>query len=45
MATAKSKALGKAGKMDKHFGVNPKNNQWEFMGKNYVHPDYKKVKK
>jgi len=27
--------------MDKHFGENPKNGQWEYMGKKYIHPDYK----
>lgn len=28
-------------KFDKNFGINPKNGEWEYMGKKYVHSDYK----
>ena len=26
---------------EKHFGENPKTHQWEYMGKEYTHPDFK----
>lgn len=29
-------------KHDKNFDVNPKNGEWEYMGKNHVHADFKK---
>jgi len=27
-------------KIEQHFGINPINNQWEYMGESYTNPDY-----
>lgn len=33
-------SLGEIKDKAKHFGVNPQNGEWEFMGHDYIHPDY-----